>query len=708
MSIKKLAVATFSLLMGTSGLALLPVSAGATVVAGSTQVVSSITDMAGYENAYLATPSCSSPGNCTVAGMVKRNGANAIVVARQITGNWGTPQILTLDASITTLNYVQGISCPSQGNCTLMAGGGDGFIDPNYGSEANTPVVADQVDGTWGTATFQPGVRALTTRANSWPVGVDCSSPGNCVTGGMVVIDRRQNQSAVAYVAKEVNGTWSNAELAPGVEAIMPYENQRLEGVSCSPDGGYVLTGYISCDYSPYPDPYCTKYGYRPFVISYSNGSFSDAVELAMGGPVGTYGTYGGDATAASCTGTYCALVGYVSADGTYGNEPAVSDVDGSSVGTFTSLGLPDGYSGSAYFSSVSCTSSTSCLAMGPGWASDGSTVVVSSAKTIDGWSKPIVVPGFASLTTNAFVNGISCATVDDCVATGSYQLGSWDDSTARNLGFVIQYHAGTWGTPVTLDSPRVLQFNESLSGGIDCSSAEHCLFAGAMWDASYNGTPLLNEISPAGGSGGGGGGGGGGSSLTLAMATNPGTFGDVSTMTVTADPSSLSGSVSLRTAGGAKIGTCTLQAGTCSVTTSKLQVGTYDVYATLPAQRGVHPRYSATTSVTINRAATTVDTTGSDLTREHWPTTNLRRGRVLIHLSSSAASCAKLRALTVTVTNDATSTQVFTKDLDTKVNNMTATRSIRLSPGSYTVSVSVPETRSCASTGTSYSLTIT
>ena len=79
----------------------------------------------------------------------------------------------------------------------------------------------------------------------------------------------------------------------------------------------------------------------------------------------------------------------------------------------------------------------------------------------------------------------------------------------------------------------------------------------------------------------------------------------------------------------------------------------------------------------------------------------------MLVHLSSSAASCAKLRALTVTVTNDATSAQVFTKDLDTKVNNGTATRSIPLSPGTYTVSVSVPENRTCASTSTSYSLTI-
>ncbi len=586
-----------------------------------------------------------------------------------------------------------------------MAGGGDGFIDPNYGSEANTPVVADQVDGTWGTATFQPGVRALTTRANSWPVGVDCSSPGNCVTGGMVVIDRRQNQSAVAYVAKEVNGTWSNAELAPGAEAIMPYENQRLDGVSCSPNGGCMLTGYISCDYSPYPDPYCTKYGYRPFVVPYGNGSFSDAVELAMGGPVGTYGAYGGEATAASCTGSYCAVVGYVGADGTSGNEPAVSDVDGSSVGTLTSLGLPDGYSGSAYFSSVSCTSSTSCLATGPGWASDGTTVVVSSAKTIDGWSKPIVVPGFAALTPNVFINGISCAAADECVATGTYQVGSWDHNTARSLGFVMQYQAGTWGAPVTLDSPRVLQYNESLQGGIDCSSVEHCLFAGVLYDSSYNGTPLLSELSPLGG--GGGGGGGGAASLSIAVAANPATFGDATTVTVTADPTSLTGTVSVRTANGAKLGSCTLQSGSCSVTTSKLQPGTYDLSATLPAQRGVHPRYTATTSITVDKAATTVDTTGSDLTRDHWPTTNLRRGRVLVHLSSSAASCAKLRALTVTVTNDATSAQVFTKDLDTKVNNGTATRSIPLSPGTYTVSVSVPENRTCASTSTSYSLTI-
>src|SRR6266699_1513833 len=85
--------------------------------------------------------------------------------------------------------------------------------------------------GTWGTAREVPGTAALDQGGPAGALSVSCASAGNCSAGGTYADGP---DSAQAFVAGEVNGTWHAAREVPGTAALNQGSAAQVSSVSCA------------------------------------------------------------------------------------------------------------------------------------------------------------------------------------------------------------------------------------------------------------------------------------------------------------------------------------------------------------------------------------------------------------------------------------------------------------------------------------------
>jgi len=171
--------------------------------------------------APLLSVSCASAGNCSAGGYYT-DGANEEqpFVVSEVAGTWGTAQQVPGTAALNTklIGVVVAVSCASAGTCTAV-GNANGQV-----------FTADEVNGAWGDAAQLPGIAALDTGGGAYATALSCASAGNCSAGGYW-FDSVGNH---AFVADEVNGTWGSAVQVPGTAALNAGENGQLDSVSCA------------------------------------------------------------------------------------------------------------------------------------------------------------------------------------------------------------------------------------------------------------------------------------------------------------------------------------------------------------------------------------------------------------------------------------------------------------------------------------------
>src|SRR5436305_1065191 len=122
---------------------------------------------------------------------------------------WGTAIELPGSAAFASDIGSGSVSCASPGNCVT----GSDYFDSTRHAQA---FLAEETNGTWGTAIAVPGMAALYTGADSSVGGISCATPGNCTVGGSY-FDGSKNH---AWVATETNGTWGTAIDVPGTAAL--------------------------------------------------------------------------------------------------------------------------------------------------------------------------------------------------------------------------------------------------------------------------------------------------------------------------------------------------------------------------------------------------------------------------------------------------------------------------------------------------------
>ncbi len=184
-------------------------------------------------SAVIASVSCTSAGNCTAGGAYTSASHQGLsMVAREKGGTWGKAEEVPGSAALGGYSYIQSVSCATASNC-----GADGaFI-----AKGKTQVwVAAEAGGTWGTAEALPGIVALNKDGIAGAEALSCASAGNCGAGGFYQ-DKAGNQQA--FVADEKDGTWGSAEEVPGTATLNKGGNAEITSVSCTSAGNCVAGG---------------------------------------------------------------------------------------------------------------------------------------------------------------------------------------------------------------------------------------------------------------------------------------------------------------------------------------------------------------------------------------------------------------------------------------------------------------------------------
>ena len=98
-------------------------------------------------------------------------------------------------------------------------------------------------------------------------------------------------------------------------------------------------------------------------------------------------------------------------------------------------------------------------------------------------WGTAIEVPGSAALNAggSAGISSISCASVGNCAAGGSYT-----DSSHHTQAFVASEVNGTWGNAIEVPGSGTLNAGGSaFVEAVSCPTAGHCTASGIYKDGS-------------------------------------------------------------------------------------------------------------------------------------------------------------------------------------------------------------------------------
>ena len=186
--------------------------------------------------AEVISVSCDSAGNC-IAGGDYYNGVSQAMVASEVHGVWHaafTPPGTYTDASGAG-SGVTSVSCTA-GYCAV-----GGSIEDNAGLEQ--AFVASEKHSSWQTAVEVPGTDALNTSGQASVVGVSCSSPGNCAADGYYAVGNITNGGLRLFVANERNGTWGTAQHLPLVLPFIGNRNLGVAPISCATAGNCAAGG---------------------------------------------------------------------------------------------------------------------------------------------------------------------------------------------------------------------------------------------------------------------------------------------------------------------------------------------------------------------------------------------------------------------------------------------------------------------------------
>ncbi len=273
--------------------------------------------------------------------------------------------------------------------------------------------------------------------------GVSCPSSTSCVAVGYYddeTLVESWDGTAWSVVPSPSPGTFSNV----------------LTGVSCTNSTSCLAVG----NYSAEPNG-----GNQTLVESWDGTAWSVV-------PSPSPGTSDSILTGVSCTSsTSCVAVGYYSNGSA--NLTLVESWDGAALSVVPSPN-PGTFPAGNSLNGVSCTSSTSCVAVGLG----NQTLV----ETWDGTAW-FVTPSANQGSQSDLLWGVSCTSSVSCVAVGYYANGS------ATLTLVEAWDGSTWSiTP----SP-----NPSGSGdlyGVSCTSSTNCVAAGVYWNGSDPSQTLIES----------------------------------------------------------------------------------------------------------------------------------------------------------------------------------------------------------------------
>lgn len=457
-----------------------PVWSNGTMVEISSGVIAS------YNAAYVNTVSCSSPGNCTAAGVFELpSGAQRTYTITMTNGVWGTAREAVfangVQASYTETSPSK-ISCSSAGNCTAVGR----YFKAGGGTEAFTMT---STNGTWEQArsvVFANNVQDST--PSSELLDVSCPSDGNCTAVGLF---KNPAGGLEQFTMTMTAGTWDQA--AP---VVFPANTQRstpsakLTSVSCASAGNCTAVGWFTNINSEWEVSTTTS----------NNGTWSQAARATY--PASTRNSNPDEEFKdVSCSSAgNCTAVGYFyTASGTY--EALTMTSTNGTWANAQRVVFPSGTMNASPYSelkSVSCSSAGSCTAVGVYSPPSGGAESFSVSSTGGTWGSPVRTifnSGVLDSSPSVWLRDISCVRAGDCTAVGTFRNVAGDEE-----GFTVSSMAGTWGTarPATVVIAGQSTRRPGSIGSISCTGALLCTAGGAVKDGSNKNQGLLSSSAEA------------------------------------------------------------------------------------------------------------------------------------------------------------------------------------------------------------------
>jgi hypothetical protein len=388
------------------------------------------------------------------------------------------------------------VACTSQGNCVAVGY----FHDINGSYEA---MISNEINGAWGvpTAAVLPSdaASASTGGQGATLYEVTCNGPGNCTAVGSYVDTSGADQ---AMVASETNGVWGAATKTtlPGGHDTSSSQYAELYDVTCTSVGNCIAGGY-------YKDTNGSN-DYQAMLVQETGGAWQTAVKVQLPSDEGT----GSNGQSAAFDTLACTSPGDCVAGGYYTDsadvQQAMTDTEtGGAWAQATKLTLPAGYSttdAGAYIDGMSCTSLGDCVGAG-GYTDSGDVehpMVATSTNGVWGTGSPLALPSDADTGANghdAGLDDVTCASPGNCVATGVYTTtaGSGDDvpMTATETN-------GVWATPARLALPANAHADSATDhydtlAGLSCTGPANCVAVGTYVDTSGNSQAMAVSSLP-------------------------------------------------------------------------------------------------------------------------------------------------------------------------------------------------------------------
>ena len=408
--------------------------------------------------------------------------------------SWASAASIVAPANVNSRRsqyHINAVACPAAGECTAVGS----YVD-QAGSLAGA--VGDRSRWSW-----QPGIEAsLPNSPNAAPqvslMAVSCPSVGNCTAVGDYVDVHGWTEGVILT---EAGGSWtkSNEVANPPVQSVAKPADVLLKAVSCPAAGNCMVVGtYID-----------SRDHVEGLLETERWGNWSatsqEAVGSALPGNAAVENPSPGQPSlVVTLDSVSCAAGGQCVAAGTYiDNASPGGHQQGLLVtGTEASIGSPWSFSGTeamlptdaatnpeVSLSSISCPALGQCEAVGS-YSTAQSQQALLLTDSGGSWQPGAIaqLPSDANARPGATLSSVSCASVGDCDAVGSY-----NDASQELQGLLLTETSSSWGQGVAPALPAdASSFAVVTLSSVSCSVPSSCAAAGTYADDSFALHPVL------------------------------------------------------------------------------------------------------------------------------------------------------------------------------------------------------------------------
>jgi hypothetical protein len=414
---------------------------------GASWSVQSVPDPSGAAYAQLNGVSCVSATSCEAVGEFENKGNEGVPLAEAWNGtSWSVESIPNPTGGAPTV--VNGISCTSASACIAVG---------EYNTSSAEGVVLAEI---WnGTAWALQSIPSPSNSAGFGAVvnGVSCGSASSCTTVG----GYENKSGSNVPLAEAWNGTkWTIQTVAKAAGETA----EGLDGISCPSASLCIAVGSYATSSAP-GSTLAEKWNGSTWSVQSTPNPVSTVPTAVLNASLGSV----------SCrSSTACTAIGGFQNNNNLGSTLSLGDNwNGAGWTTLSTVNseTPTAY----YFLGTSCPASTSCV--GVGYYKSDLSYSDSLAEVWNGtaWSTESV-PN-PSGTVESQLYSVSCTSTTNCVAVGDYYT-----STLVWMTLVETWNGSAWSVEST---PNPAAGTDNILSSVSCTSPTSCAAVGSYINSS-------------------------------------------------------------------------------------------------------------------------------------------------------------------------------------------------------------------------------